>query len=145
MYGLIAAAPNPTTDDAGARDGFRIGKRAAVENRNFKVIELDIGIVDSDAVQGRKQMLHRRNPNAPAHERRRVSDARYCCDVGTKLEIVQVDAPEDNALAGRSGQNTQTRLLTRVKADSAEFDRAGQRPLMHKRSRKQLSDRIQLA
>ena len=64
---------------------------------------------------------------------------------GTKLEIVQVDAPEDNALPRRSGQNTQTRLLTRVKADSAEFDRAGQRPLMHKRRQKQLSRRIQFA
>src|SRR3989442_1683341 len=44
----------PLRNYADASDRFRIGKSAPIENRDFKVVQLDIGIVDSDTIQSRK-------------------------------------------------------------------------------------------
>jgi len=134
----------PLRDYANASDCFRIGKSAPVENRDFKVIQLDIGIIDSDTIQRRKEMFDRRNPNAPAHQCRRIGHARYGADIREKLEIVQIDTAKDDAFVGGSWKNPHCGVFTSVEADPAEFDRMPERLLMHQAWAVQLLRRISL-
>ena len=78
-------------------------------------------------------MFDRRNPYPPVHQRRRVGDACHRRDIRQKFEIIQIDAPEDDALTGRGGKNAYRGVLACVEAYSAELDGCGERPLVHSR------------
>ena len=105
---------------------------------NLEVVELDIRIVDAHTVQRREQVLDRRNPHASAHQRCRISDSRNRSDIGSKLEIVEIDASKNDSLTGRSRKNSNGCVLARMKSDAAEFERVGDSLLAHQ-VRKQLA------
>src|SRR5206468_4071493 len=121
----------PLREYARTSDRFRIGERTSVENRDFKVVQFDVGIVDSDTVQRRKKMFDCRNPNTPAHQRRGIGNSGQGGDVGQKLEIVQIDTAKNDAFFGGSWKNPHPGMLTRVEADSAKFDGSPERLLVH--------------
>ena len=54
----------PLFDHTDTSDRFRIWTGAPIENRNFKIVELDKSIVDSHTIEGRKEMLDGRNRHA---------------------------------------------------------------------------------
>ena len=106
LFDADVAARSLQLNDARLLDRFRVGQRAAVENRNLEVVEFDEGIIDAEGVERRKQMLDGGNPDAAAHQRRRIGDALDRADIRPKLEVVEIDAPEDDSLSGRSRKNS---------------------------------------
>ena len=122
LFDTDVVARSLQLNDPRLPDGFRIGQCAAVEDRNLEIVEFDNGIVDTQAVERRKQVLDRGNPDATAHQRRGIGDPCDRTDIRPKFEIVEIDAPEDDALSGRSWKNTHRGSLTGVQADSAELN-----------------------
>ncbi len=118
-------------DDAGFLYRFGVGQRAAVQDGNFEVVELDNCVVDAQSVESREQMLHRGNPDAVAHQGRGIGDALHRTDVRPKLEVIEIHAPKHDTLSGGGWQKTHGGGLPGVKADSAELDRGSKGLFSH--------------
>jgi hypothetical protein len=119
------------SNNANARDGFNVWQRAAVEDGNFEVVEFDIHIIDTDSIESREQVFDGRYPHASMHQRCRIGDARYGCNIGSKLEVIEIDPSENDPLAGRSRKDSKGCILARMKSDAAEFERIGDSLLTH--------------
>ena len=85
---------------------FDIGDRAAVQNRQLQVVELDDHVVDAHADAGGEQMLCRRDEDALAHQAGGVGNFGDIAADGLDLEVVEVGAPEDDAGAGWGGEKS---------------------------------------
>ena len=112
----------PLLAEAGAGDHLDVGKRAAVEDGQLQVVELDDGVVDAHADEGREQVLGGGDEDALLHQAGGVADF---CDVladGGYVEAVEVDAAEDDSAARRGGKDSQMHGRSAVKADAAAFD-----------------------
>ena len=130
--------------DPNVGNSLGVRQRAPIQDRNLEVVELDVSVIDADPVKRREQVLDCGDPYASAHERRCVrnaSDRRHVC---SKLEIVQIDSAENDALSCRSGKDAHRSELTRMKADSLEFNRARNGSLVHQRPPLQFAHRISL-
>src|SRR5262249_61671529 len=101
---------------------FDVRKGAAVKDRNLEVVEFDISVVDAHAIERREQMFHRRYPYSPAHQRCCIRDARYRCNIGSKLEVIKIDAAENDPFAGGSRKNLKRWMLPGMKADFPGFE-----------------------
>src|SRR5215475_4902156 len=77
-------------------------------------------------------MFNSRNPYASTHQSRRIRHTRNRRDVGSKLEIIEIDAPEHDAFACRSRKNSKRGILSRVQSYATELDRTGDRLLAHR-------------
>jgi hypothetical protein len=95
------------------RDGLRIRKRATVQNGNFEIIELDVRVVDPNAVERREQVLNGGDPYAAvAHQSRGISNPSDRSNIRPKLEIIEIDAPENDAFACRCRKDSNRCALT---------------------------------
>ncbi len=83
--------------EAGGEDGGDVREGAAVEDRDFEVIDFDDDVIDAEADEGRQEMFGGLDEDALAHERGGVGDACYVAAGGGDLEVVEVGAAEDDA------------------------------------------------
>src|SRR3954469_5880333 len=89
--------------NTGAADEIHKRPRASVKNGQFKVIQLDDGIVNSHANESREQMLSGRDEHALFHQTGGVTDARHVATDGLEFKAVKISTPEDNT-GVRSGR-----------------------------------------
>ena len=89
--------------NTGAADEIHKRPRASVKNGQFKVIQLDDGIVNSHANESREQMLSGRDEHALFHQAGGVTDARHVATDGLEFKAVKISTPEDNT-GVRSGR-----------------------------------------
>ena len=101
---VFAAAPLDL--DANALEGFDIRKRAAVENGELEVVELDDDVVDADADAGGEQMLGGGDENALAHQAGGVGDLGDVAADGLDLEVVEIGAAKDDPGTGGSREKS---------------------------------------
>ena len=94
--------------DADVVEGFDIGKRAAVEDGEFEVVDLDDDVVDAGADAGGEKVLGGGDEDALAHEAGGVGDLGDVAAGGGDFEVVEVGAAEDDAGAGGGGKKPQT-------------------------------------
>src|SRR5579872_200974 len=115
-------------DDAGHVNQPYERLRAAVQNRDFGALDVDIAVVDAAACQSRQQMLDRAQPRAIAAES------------GGAPRIDHELRPRGNALAGgvehaarpRPGRpHDHTRGPSGMDADALKLERRGESLLLH--------------
>ena len=85
-------------------EGFDIGQGAAIEDGQFKVVELDDDIIDAHADQRREQVLGGGDEDALAHEAGGVADLGDVAADGGDFEVVEIGAAEDECRSRRGGQ-----------------------------------------
>ena len=115
--------------DAG--NGIGKGAGTAIQNRDFEVVHVHVCVVDTNAVERRKQMFDRGNPDAFRHQRRGVRHARNRRHVGMDFEVVEIDTAEYDACGCTSRQYPERNRDTRVEAHTRELDRTGKRAFVH--------------
>ena len=120
------AARRGLCDDAGALDHFREGFRRAIHNRNFQVIDVDVGVIHPAATQGREQMLDRRKHDARAHQRCGIAAMRDRFNRGRNFKAPQVSAAKNVPGIRWRGQQTHLHRNRGVQSDAVRFDFAGQ-------------------
>ena len=81
-----------------------IRQRAAVQNGQLKIVQLDNDVVDAHADQRREQMFGGGDQHALAHQAGGVADLGHVASGRGNLEVVQVGAAEDDAGTGGRGQ-----------------------------------------
>ncbi len=115
----FAAAVNA---DAGFLDEVDEGIATAVENRDFEVVDFDVGVVDAHAVEHAEEVFGGGNEHALAHEAGGVAhtgDVTPACGDG---EAIEVGTEKDDSRHGRSGKNADFDVDTVVKADAFCFN-----------------------
>ena len=109
--------------EAVSEDGFDVRAGGAVEDGNFEIVDFDDDVVDTEADEGREQVLGGGDEDALAHERGGVGDF---CDVaagGGDLEVVEVGAAEDDAGTGGRGDEAEGDFGSGMETDSTEDQR----------------------
>jgi hypothetical protein len=108
------------TLEAVGEDGGDVGERAAVEDGDLEVVDLDDDVVDAEADESGEQMLGGLDKDALAHEGGGVADA---CDVaagGGDFKVVEIGAAEDDAGAGGCGDKAHGYSDAGVQANALE-------------------------
>ncbi len=100
---------------------------AAVEDRHFQVVEFDIGVVDTHAIEDAEQMLGCGDEDATAHQAGGVAHSLYKAPAGGDLEALQICADEYNARGGGRRRDPQINRCSMVKTNSTDFDRLADR------------------
>jgi hypothetical protein len=109
--------------EAVGEDGGDVRKGAAVEDRDFEVIDFDDDVVDAEADECGEEVLGGLDEDALAHEGGGVGDARDIAAGGGDLEVVEVRTAEDDAGAGGRGNEAHGDFGAGVEADSLEVQR----------------------
>ncbi len=107
--------------EPGIGDHLDEGLRAAVEDGNFEVVELNNGVVDAHADKSRQQVLGGGDEDALLHQAGGVADLGHVAADGLDLVAIEIGAAEDDAGAGRSGQYTQANRGPAMKTDAVAF------------------------
>lgn len=107
--------------DAGAVEGFDVGLRAAVEDGQLQVVELDDDVVDAHADESGEQVFRGGDEHALAHEAGGVADFGDVAADGGDLEVVKIDAAEDDAGAGRRGEQAHGDRSAGMQTDPSEL------------------------
>src|SRR5215813_11386553 len=87
-------------------------------------------------------MFHSRNPDPAAHKSCRISHSCDRTNVGSKLKIVEIDAPEDDAFSSRSGKDTKLSVLACMQPNAGKLDWTRNRLLVHRFPPLQFRSRI---
>ena len=119
---LEIGALAPLLPQAGAGDHFDVRQRAAVENRQLQVVELDDGVVHAHADEGREQVLGGGDEHALLHQAGGVADLGDVLADGWHVESVEIDAAKHDARSSRSGQDAQMYGRSAVEPDATTFD-----------------------
>ena len=98
---------------------------AAIQDRNFQVVDLNEGVIDSHAVQHAQQVLCRGNQYALAHQAGRVADSRDMSPTGWNGEILQIGAFEKRCLWMGGGQDTDVNRNAAMKTYAADASPGG--------------------
>ena len=93
-------------------------RRAAVHDRHFRRVQLDDGVVDADADQGREQVLHRLDRDFVDRQPGRELDPRQVVHRGGHFVVAQIGPPETDAEIRDSGFKSEIDLVAGVKPDS---------------------------
>jgi hypothetical protein len=84
--------------------GLGVRKRAAVEDGEFEVVELDVDVVDAGAEQCGEQVFRGGDEDALTHEAGGVADLGDVAADGGDFESVEIGAAEDHAGARGRGE-----------------------------------------
>ena len=109
--------------EAGSEDGGDVGERAAVEDGDLEVVDLDDDVVDAEADEGGQEVFGGLDENALAHEGSGVGDASDVAAGCGDFEVVEVGATEDDAGASWGGDEAHGDGGSRVQAHSVEVQR----------------------
>jgi len=107
--------------------GLGVRKRAAVEDGEFEVVELDVDVVDAGAEQCGEQVLRGGDEDALTHEAGGVADLGDVAADGGDFESVEIGAAEDDAGTGRCGEQAHAHRSAAVKANAGELNWGGNR------------------
>src|SRR5579872_99490 len=91
---------------------------AAIQDRQFKVIQFDDGIINASSDESRKQMLGGGNEHAFLHQTGGVADAGHVAADSLNREAVEVNPMEYDASTRRRRQDSQMDRSAAVQADS---------------------------
>ena len=119
----LGASPCPS-------HGVKVGREAAVQNRDFRAIQLQERVVDLQGRKRRQQMLDRPDFHVPGAEARaqfRFGDVLQACRDPDR--VGQVGAHENNARILGCGPDGHRGFPAGVHPDPMEFDTAGDRVL----------------
>ena len=83
--------------DADIVEGLDIRQRAAVEDGQFEVVELDDHVVDAHADTGREQVFGGRDQDALAHQAGGVSDFGDVAADRLNFEVVEIGAAKEDS------------------------------------------------
>ena len=108
-------------------EGLDVGQRAAVEDGQLEVVELDDDVVDAHADERGEQVFGGGDEHALAHEAGGVADLGDVAADGGDFEVVEVGAAEDDAGAGGRGQKPHGDRSAGMKADPGELQGLGDR------------------
>src|SRR5581483_1239577 len=114
-------ARTPLLTDTHPMDGFHERASAAVENREFEIIQFHDRIVDPRAHKCREQMLRGRDQHAFFHQAGCVAHASNIAANGFYFEIVQIGAAEDYSASRLSRQDPHAHRGATMQADAAEL------------------------
>ena len=114
---------------AGLPDPIDERQGAAVQDRHFGVVHLDPGVVDRQPLQGRQQVLHRRDDHLAARQGGRKVAAVQQTIGGRDLRFVEVAPYEDDAAARLSRQDPQRDPAAGMQPHALDLDRSGERLL----------------
>src|SRR5579863_6895055 len=109
--------------DARARNHFDEGQGAAIKDGQFQVVELDDGVVHTDANESRQQVLGGGDEHALLHQAGGVAYLGNIAADGLNGKAFEVGAPEDDSCAGLRRKDLQMNGSPAVQANSAAFDR----------------------
>jgi hypothetical protein len=108
-------------------EGLGVGERAAVEDGELEVVEIDEDVVDAEAEEGGEQVLGGGDEHALAHEAGGVADLGDVAAGGGDFESIEIGAAKDDARAGGGGQEAHAHGSAAVKANAGELNRGGNR------------------
>ena len=97
-------------------------RRAAVHDRHFGLVQLDVGVVNSLTHQGGQKVLDRLDLGRPARQHGRVADASDMRDVGGNLQAPQIRASKHEPGISRRGLQRKGDLVAGVKSDAGAVD-----------------------
>ena len=109
----------PLRLQSGAQHHLHERLRAAIEDGQLQVVELDDGIVHAQADERREQVLGGGDEHALLHQASGVADLGHVAADCLHLKAFQIDAAEKNARSGRRRQNAQAHGSAAVQADAA--------------------------
>jgi DNA-binding MarR family transcriptional regulator len=89
--------------NAGLLNHFDKRTGAAIQNRQFEIVQLDDGVVDADADKGREQVLGGGNEHALLHEAGGITDAGHVASTGFDGEAFQIGTVEYDSRSGGRG------------------------------------------
>ena len=107
--------------DARFADQGDEGLAAAVEDRHFEVVDLDVGVIDAHRVEHAQQMLRGGDEDALPHQAGRVADARDMPPTGGDLEILEIGADENDAGGDRRGEDANADRDAAVESDAGRL------------------------
>ena len=102
-----------------------------VEDGDFNVVEVDEDVVYAEGIGSREKMLSGGKQDALLHEAGGIADAGDVVAVSLNVEIVEVDAAEDDASIRRSGLQPKFGVNAGMKTDALSFYRAMDGGLKH--------------
>jgi hypothetical protein len=117
--------------ESGLIEELEEGFGGAVEDGDFYVVEVEEDIVDAVGIGGGEKVFGGGEQDALLHEAGGVADAGDIVAVGFDREIVEVDAPENDAGVGRSGLKAEFCVNTGVEAHTSGFHGAMDGRLKH--------------
>jgi hypothetical protein len=111
--------------EAGGEDGWDVGEGAAVEDRDFEVVDFDDDVIDAEADESREEVLGGLDEDALAHEGGGVGDASDVATGGGDFEVVEVGAAEDDAWACGGGHEAHGDVCAGVESYPVEVEGGG--------------------
>ena len=94
------------------------GQAAAIENRDFKVVDLHVGVIDPTGIENAQQVLGGGDQDALPHQAGGVADTRDVAPACGDVEIVKIGANENDACRDRRRQNANLNRYAAVETDS---------------------------
>ena len=121
---LQVGALAPLLPHSDARNHLDERQRAAIENRQLEVVELDDGVVDAHADKRRKQVLSGRNQHALLHQTGGVADLGDVLADGGHVESVEIDAAKHDARSCSGGKDAEVDGSSAMEANATALDGA---------------------
>src|SRR5579871_416170 len=127
---------SPLLPDSCLENHLDEGLRAAIEDREFKIIEFHDGIVDANPDKRREKMFGGRNKNALLHQAGGVADAGDISADGLDLESVKVSPAKHDASSRGCWNNAHRDRRPAVQANPTAFHRRANCLLLNQRQRR---------
>src|SRR3954447_3261982 len=108
--------------DAGGVDEMHERQRAAVDDRDFRTVDLDVDVGDAAGHDRREEMLDGADRDVVFADGGRVVEGGGGCLEGGDAEAVEVGADEGDATAGGSGMQRDAGVDAGVKSDAGDAD-----------------------
>ena len=125
-------------DDAGLVEGSDEAGGAAVQNRNFRAVDFNDGVVDAKGAEGRHQMLDRRDlGTVDGDGGAKVGGADIAeirRDFAVAAVVVDVGAKEGDAVVGFGGMDGQRHVASAVNPNSRDYRTRGESGLLARSS-----------
>src|SRR5438105_15399651 len=101
---------------------FHKGPRAAVEDREFQIVEFDDRIVNPHSNQRGEQVFGGRNQHALLHQTGGVADAGHIPAYRLNLKTFEINTPKNNAGVRGCGKDAKLNRSARSQTDTVTLD-----------------------
>src|SRR5262249_44052794 len=97
---------------------------AAVENRDFEIIDLDESVIHAHAVKNTEQVFCCGDQDALPHQARRVADLLNVTPASRNAEPVKIGPDENDSRRRRCWKDSNLDRYAAMEANARRFDRA---------------------